>query len=221
MKNAVKIVFITAVATYLLSCTNTKNDESNNQETIRETKSVTAKDILGKPEYQAISYGGYRTKTREDQPTIPQLKEDLKILSALGIKILRTYNVQLPHAGNILKAITELKQEQKGFEMYVMLGAWIDCKNAWTELPPDHNIESEQNEGEIQRAVNLVNTYPDIVKVLAIGNEAMVKWAESYYVQPAVILKWVRHVQNLKKESMLPKDLWITSSDDFSSWGGG
>ena len=34
-----------------------------------------------------------------------ELKDDLKILSSLGIKILRTYNLQLPQAPNILKAI--------------------------------------------------------------------------------------------------------------------
>ena len=49
----------------------------------------------------------------------------------------------------------------------------------------------------------------------------MVRWAASYYVQPSVILKWVNHLQGLKQEGKLPKDLWITSSDDFSSWGGG
>ncbi|NNL92249.1 MAG: glycosyl hydrolase family 17, partial [Saprospiraceae bacterium] len=49
----------------------------------------------------------------------------------------------------------------------------------------------------------------------------MVKWAESYYVQPEVILKWVNHLQELKKSNKLPKDLWVTSSDDFASWGGG
>ncbi len=105
--------------------------------------------------------------------------------------------------------------------MYVMLGAWIDCKNAWTAMPPDHEQESEANANQILVAVYLANQYPDIVKIIAVGNEAMVKWAESYYVQPNVILKWVNHLQDLKKEGKLPKDLWITSSDDFSSWGGG
>ena len=57
--------------------------------------------------------------------------------------------------------------------------------------------------------------------MIAVGNEAMVKWAESYYVQPNVILKWVNHLQELKKKDKLSKDVWITSSDDFSSWGGG
>ena len=208
---------ILVLLTVLISC----SKKENQLETENLKKEVTAKDILGNPNYLAISYGGYRETTREVQPTITQLKEDMKILSAVGVKILRTYNVQLPHATNVLKAIRELKNEDSDFEMYVMLGAWIDCKNAWTDKAPDHNIESEQNKGEIDRAVALANKYPDIVKILAVGNEAMVKWAESYYVQPSVILKWVNYLQELKNNGQLPKDLWITSSDDFSSWGGG
>lgn len=203
----------------VMSCDQNKKEEKEMQT----QKKVTAKDILGNPDYLAISYGGYRKKSRDSQPSIPQLKEDLKIMSAMGIKIIRTYNVQpkLPHASNILKAITELKKEDKNFEMYVMLGAWIDCLNAWTDKVPNHDVESPNNEGEIKRAVALANKYPDIVKIIAVGNEAMVKWATSYYVQPNVILKWVNHLQDLKTNGKLPKDLWITSSDDFASWGGG
>ena len=102
-----------------------------------------------------------------------------------------------------------------------MLGAWIDGKNAWTGKEPDHTIESSHNASEIKRAVDLANKYPEIVKIIAVGNEAMVHWATSYYVQPSVILKWVNHLQNLKTKGKLPSNLWITSSDDFSSWGGG
>ncbi|WP_242092434.1 glycosyl hydrolase family 17 [Aestuariivivens sediminicola] len=187
----------------------------------RTEKQLTAADILGNPDYLAMSYGGYRKKTRDIQPTIPQLKEDMKIMSAMGVRILRTYNVQLQQAPNLLKAISELKTEDPAFEMYVMLGAWIDCKNAWTDKVPNHEVESEHNSGEIERAVALANQYPDIVKIIAVGNEAMVHWATSYFVRPGVILKWVNHLQDLKKKGLLPKSLWITSSDDFSSWGGG
>lgn len=181
----------------------------------------TAAEILGNPEYLAISYGGYRTNSRRVQPTIAQLKEDLKIMAAMGIKFLRTYNVHMPHAINVLKAIHELKNEDNSFEMYVMLGAWIDCKNAWTGFTPIHEEESERNAIEIDRAVQLANEYQDIVKVVAVGNEAMVKWASAYYVLPNVVLKWVKHIQTLKSQGKFPKDTWVTSSDNFASWGGG
>lgn len=205
---------IIALSIIVWSC----NPSSNKQQM---QNNLTAKEILGNPDYLAISYGGYRDTARSIQPSMQQLKEDLKLLSAMGIRLLRTYNVQLPHASNVIKAIKELKSEDSNFEMYVMLGAWIDCKNAWTDLPPDHSKESENNAAEIDRAVKIANEYPDIVKVIAVGNEAMVKWAAAYYVQPGVILKWVNHLQNLKTENKLSKELWITSSDDFSSWGGG
>lgn len=215
------IIFSSLLALCLtvMACGKKRNAENGKQ--LKLKKEVNAKDILGNPDYLAISYGGYRKKSRDIQPTIEQIKNDMKILSAMGIKILRTYNVQLEQASNLLKAITELKQERPNFEMYVMLGAWIDCKNAWTGQAPNHYEESDQNEAEIARAVALATKYPDIVKILAVGNEAMVKWAESYYVQPNVILKWVNHLQALKASGKLPKELWITSSDDFSSWGGG
>lgn len=209
MKTTVlKLITITMI-TCLFGCTK------------KQHKMKTASEILGNPEYLAISYGGYRTNTRDVQPTVDELKDDMKLLHAMGIRIVRTYNVQLQQASNLLAAIHELQQEDPNFEMYVMLGAWIDCQNAWTGRTPNHDVESEQNAGEIDRAVALANKYPHIVKIIAVGNEAMVKWATSYYVQPNVILKWVNHLQELKAAGKLDKDLWITSSDDFSSWGGG
>ncbi len=214
MKTIIKSALCLLAMMVLFSCSETPKKKSM-------VKEITAAEILGNPNYQAISYGGYREKTRDVQPTIEELKEDMKILSAMGVKILRTYNVQLQQAPNLMKAITQLKKEDPNFEMYVMLGAWIDCQNAWTSLEPNHYIESDANASEIQRAIDLAKKHPDIVKIIAVGNEAMVKWATSYYVQPGTILKWVNYLQNLKNSGELSKDLWITSSDDFSSWGGG
>ena len=187
----------------------------------QKSKEVTAKMILGNPKYQGICYGGYRTNTRDNEPTVSDVKEDLKILAAINIKIIRTYNLHHEEIVNVLKAITELKKENPKFEMYVMLGAWIDCKNAWTELSPMHDEESQRNTIEIQKAVELTNQYPEIIKIISVGNEAMVKWATSYYVTPAIILKWVNYLQELKKQQKLPENLWITSSDNYLSWGGG
>ncbi len=180
----------------------------------------TAADILGNPNYQAISYGGYRTISRDTVPSVDQIKDDMLILSAIDVKILRTYNTELSELPNLLQAISELKQEDSSFEMYVMVGAWINCKDAWTDHP-DHTQEDESyNEAEVQRAVQYAKQYPDIIKMIAIGNEAMVHWATSYFVPPSVILKWVNYLQELKSKGDLPSDLWITSSDDFAAWGG-
>ena len=52
----------------------------------------TPAEIFGNPDYRAISYGGYRGKTREEGPTVEQLTDDIRILNAMGVKLLRTYN---------------------------------------------------------------------------------------------------------------------------------
>ena len=219
MRKTTHILNLVLFVFLVISCKENQPKDHTTNDQIQ--KEVTAKDILGNSNYLAISYGGYRKSSRDFQPTVRELKEDMRILHAMNIRILRTYNVQLAQASNILKAIRELKNEDPTFEMYVMLGAWIDCKNAWTDYPLDHNEESEHNAAEIERAVALAKEYPSIVKVIAVGNEAMVKWAATYFVQPNVILKWVTHLQSLKQTGELSKDLWITSSDNFASWGGG
>jgi len=218
-KSVLRVFLLMLFAVFFTSCSTnqTKNDKLSQM-----NNNKTASEILGNPKYLAISYGGYREISRDIQPTIPQLKNDMKILAAMGIKVLRTYNTHYKQAANLLQAISELKAEDTNFEMYVMLGVWIDCQNAWTDTSPNHDAEDvEANTAEIQRAVDLANKHPDIVKIIAVGNEAMVKWAASYFVQPNVILKWVNHLQELKKTNKLDKDLWITSSDNFASWGGG
>lgn len=184
---------------------------------------VTAEEILQDPvKYPAISYSGYREITRDSVPSISELKDDMKILSAMGIKIVRTYNVYLDAVPRLLKAIREMKEEDPEFEMYVMMGAWIDAKNAWTDEPERiRDEDSPRNAREIDRAAALANEYPDIVKVIAVGNEAMVHWQTEYYVEPGIILRWVEHLQDLKESGELPESLWITSSDNFASWGGG
>jgi exo-beta-1,3-glucanase (GH17 family) len=203
----------------IVSC-GTPTSKNNNPKKSGSTK--TAAQILGDSNYLAICYGGYRYDTRDSQPSLVQIKEDMKLLHAMGIKVLRTYNTKFKEIETILKSITELQQEDSTFELYVMLGAWIDCENAWTNKPPNHEKENEvANAMEIKRAVDLANKYPSIVKMISVGNEARVKWATAYFVQPNIILKWVNYLQNLKKENKLDKNIWITSSDNFASWGGG
>ena len=101
------------------------------------------------------------------------------------------------------------------------MGAWINCEGAFTDTRDHDKEDEEQNAREINRAVELAAQYPEVVKMIAVGNEAMVMWAESYYVHSWIILKWVTHLQDLKKKGQLSENIWITSSDNFASWGGG
>ncbi len=183
---------------------------------------VSAREILGNPNYPAICYSGYRARSRDEVPSKDQIKEDMQLLSALGFRIIRTYNTQLyGQTPLILEAIRELKEGDPTFEMYVMLGAWIQCKGAFGDRP-DHTLaDSLSNAAEVTTAIAMAQQYPDIIKIIAVGNEAMVHWAGSYFVQAEVILHWVNHLQQLKAHGKLPADLWITSSDNFASWGGG
>ena len=209
MKGSICVVFVSL--TFLFSC------EQQGVDSMEKTASM----ILGNPSYPAISYGGYRERTRDVQPSVDDAKEDMRILHAAGFRILRTYDTHLDLAKNTLEAIKQIKTEDPSFEMYVMLGAWITAANPNTDNVIHNQEDYDFNKYEIDETVRLANLYPDIVKVIAVGNEAMVHWATSYFVTPDIILKWVNYLQGLKKTNQLPENLWITSSDDFSSWGGG
>ena len=209
MKGSICVVFVSLI--FLFSC------EQQGVDSMEKTACM----ILGNPNYPAISYGGYRERTRDVQPSVDDAKEDMRILHAAGFRILRTYDTHLDLAKNTLEAIKQIKTEDPSFEMYVMLGAWITAANPNTDNVIHNQEDYDFNKYEIDETVRLANLYPDIVKVIAVGNEAMVHWATSYFVTPDIILKWVNYLQGLKKTNQLPENLWITSSDDFSSWGGG
>ncbi len=226
-----KAIVLCFILTFLVAC-----GAPDNAVVDHNSNGPTAAEILGNPDYPAFSYGGYRGKSRDLAPTQEQLTEDLKILSAMGVKVLRTYNTsQYPQVASLLKAIHALKNQDPDFEMYLMIGTWIEAHNAWKSgvwneeknawdgdtLTDHYRGNVENNSREIDRAVAMANQYPDIVKAIAVGNEAMVQWAVNYFVYPNTILKWVNHLQALKASGDLNPDIWITSSDNYESWGGG
>lgn len=196
--------------------------------------SDTGQPLLGNPQYQAISYGAWRSDTRASGDLVPSVAdhvEDMKILNAMGINVVRTYNTQgfigtdgKSNTENLLAAIRQLKDEAAGdgntFEMYVMLGVWIDANGAWTGEAIDSATDSPNNALELAKAKELALAYPDIIKVIAVGNEAMVDWASSYKVHPSIILNHVNDLQSWKIESSDTEDIWVTTSDNWAVWAG-
>lgn len=180
------------------------------------------RSLLGNDEILAISYSGHRKVPRsvENTPSLEETKEDLRILAAMGIKLLRTYNTTIyPHSERVLQAIRELKQEDTGFEMYVMLGAWIQCVGAFTE-GADHSVEdAEFNQREIDTAIRLAEEYADVIRVIAVGNESMVTW-QGHYVPSATILRWVTYLQEARDRGDLPASTMVTTSANWAALGG-
>ncbi|MFT7200424.1 MAG: exo-beta-1,3-glucanase (GH17 family) [Glaciecola sp.] len=178
--------------------------------------------ILGNANFQAISYGPFRQATREEAtvPSVAELKEDMLILEAIGIKVLRTYNTRgYSDTANLLIAIDELKEADPDFEMYIMLGVWIQAQGSYTSFVNNAVEDSVNNRAEVDKAIEMVQNYPDIIKVIAIGNEAMVDW-QAHDVPVRIILNYVNELQGLKAEDTIPNDVWITSSDNHAVWSG-
>lgn len=180
------------------------------------------KPILGNNDILAISYSGHRLVPRsvENTPSVAETKEDLRIMAAMGIKLLRTYNTTIfPHSERILQAIRELKQEDPGFEMSVMLGAWMQCVGAFTG-DADHSVEDAAfNQREIEAAIRLTAEYDDIVKIIAVGNESMVTW-QGHFVPAGTILRWVKHLQEARDRGDIPAGTMITTSENWAALGG-
>lgn len=184
--------------------------------------SLAASDILGNPAYKAMSYSGWRTTSRAESlcPTVEEIKEDLLLMEAMGVRLIRTYNTQLyPQTERILAAIKELKAVDPEFAMFVMLGAWIQCEGAYTDRAVHDREDLEQNKREIERAIALAAAYPEEIKIIAVGNEAMVHW-QPHHVVPGIIHKWVKVLMEARASGTLSPGLWITTSDNWAALGG-
>lgn len=214
-------VVVLCLALFLSSCAKEKT-EPTADDCFPNTTLENGQTLLGNNNYPAIAYSGHRKTVRsvENTPDIKETKEDLLILSAMGVKVLRTYNTTIfPHSKRILQAIQELKAESPGFEMYVMLGAWIQCKDAFLD-GVDHSVEDEEkNQREIEEAIHLASKYPDVVKIIAVGNEAMVTW-QAHFVPAATILRWVKVLKEARADGRIPRNTLVTTSDNWAALGG-
>jgi len=221
MRTTTRATMLIILALLLGACSDRKPAEER-QGGLPDTREEMVQVLLGSGDYAAIAYSGHRKVPRsvENTPTITETKEDLRILAAMGIKLLRTYNTTLyPHSRRILQAIEELKREDSGFEMHVMLGAWIQCKNAYQD-GVDHMVEDEEtNQREIAEALRLAAAHPEVVRIIAVGNEATVTW-QAHYVPAGVILKYVKMVEEAREDGTIPAATLVTTSENWAALGG-
>ena len=129
----------------------------------------------------AICYSGYREGQSPIDQTYPsheQVAQDLKILDR-NWQFLRLYDCS-KHADIVLDVISK-----ESLDFKVMLGVDMrpEMSNPGCPWGADHSeeqlmINQQANSVEIDRMIELANTYSDIVFSVSVGNEASVEWTD-------------------------------------------
>jgi len=101
----------------------------------------------------------------------------------------------------------------------LMLGVWVQAQGAYTDTVDKRSEDSRTNRAEMDKAIEMAKVYPDIIKVIAVGNEAMVDWQE-HDLPIRFILGYVKELQGLKAAGDISNKIWITSSDNYAVWAG-
>ena len=105
-----------------------------------------------------VSYAPFRgSETPFEEAFVAQpsrIEDDLRVLAAEGIRCVRTYSVDQG-----LERVPEIAARHG---IAVMLGAWIGRENAKNRL-------------QLETAVRLANTHPEVVRALIVGNEVLLR----------------------------------------------
>jgi exo-beta-1,3-glucanase (GH17 family) len=154
-------------------------------------------DELGIRFGNAVCYSGYREgQSPLDQayPSYPEVVEDLKLLQGHW-DYLRLYDCSR-HADLVLRAIRE-----EGLDFKVMLGADVGAEVSnpgcpWGGDYPEHELQANRraNDAQIERLIDLANTYRDIVFSVSVGNEATVDWTD-HMVPMERLIAFVRKIR--------------------------
>ena len=141
----------------------------------------------------AVCYGPHRDGQRPggSEPSAAEIREDLALMLPHW-NLLRIYG-STGFTETLLNVIHD-----DGVDMKVMLGVWI--------APND----PEANRREVDAAIRLAESFPDIVIAISVGNETQIHW--SAHRTPFDIL--LTNVRRVRAAVTIP----VTVADDFNYW---
>lgn len=166
----------------------------------------------------AVAYSGYREGQHpnrgdaEKAPSDDEIREDLAIV-AQHFPLIRLYD-----SGILTRRVLALIREE-GHPIKVMLGAWLNAELsnhvgcAWvTEPVPEARLAAQgaENEREVERAIQLAQSYEDVVIAVNVGNESLVTWNDHL----VSIERMVEHIQRTKDAIKQP----VTTADNYVPW---
>jgi exo-beta-1,3-glucanase (GH17 family) len=145
---------------------------------------------------RAISYSGYRPGQApgKSEPTAEQISEDLKLLS-------RHWNmIRLYGSGTQSVTVLEVIAREK-LPLRVMLGAWLRAEVSnpgcpWGGIYSEAELAQNRKDNldEVDRAITLAKTWPEIISSISVGNEILVDWTD-HKVPEASVINYVKRVK--------------------------
>lgn len=159
-----------------------------------------ALDVDGRWIGTGICYGPHRDGQRPGgpAPTDDELLDDLRLLAPRW-SLVRIYGAD-EWAGRMLALI---RRERLPLE--VLLGAWIA-----PEPSPVSGASAAENRAQLESAIRLAATYPDVVVAIVVGNETQVSWSD----HRVPLDQLIGAVREVRAATSVP----VTSADDFGYW---
>jgi len=159
---------------------------------------------------RAAAYGPYRTADKATEVlTDARIKQDMDLLVAAGIGLIRTFNSSENEAVRILRVITT-----NNIDMKVMLGIWINSFEYDTTLTPSARAAIEaSNAEEIARGVALANSYPSIVVAVSVANETLDNWGSNPQISTSQLAKYIKTVRDQITQP-------VTTDDNYAVYAG-
>ncbi len=171
--------------------------------TVLEVRPLALKDN-GRWIGNAICYGPHRDGQRPGgpSPTALEIAEDLQLMAGHW-KLLRVYG-----SSEFTEVLLTVIRDG-GFDMKVMLGAWIAPAPA-PDAGGGEEDDDAANGREIAAAIRLANAFPDIVLAVSVGNETQIHWS-SHRSSMETLVEYVREV---RAKVAVP----VTVADDYNFW---
>ncbi|MBP8136946.1 MAG: hypothetical protein KAY61_01980 [Candidatus Eisenbacteria bacterium] len=156
----------------------------------------------------AVAYGPHRDgqRPRGVEPTIAQVREDLRIMSR-DWSLLRIYGA-IGTADTVLRAIRAEKTGTK-----VVLGLWLDAevrRDSAGRVLERFPKAREANRRDVERAIQHARNYPDIVAAITVGNETQIFWSGNR-LPPETVIDYIREI---RARTRVP----VSTADDYNYW---
>lgn len=171
-------------------------------EPVREFRPVLGGEWIG----NAVAYGPFRDGQSPDGqgPSDEEILEDLRLI-ARHWNLIRMYGSEW--AEPVLRLIRE-----EDLPIRVLVGAWLTTE---VSAGPDGGQVVDAaavaaNQSQVDGAIRVAQTYPDLVAGVSVGNEIRVFWSD-HKVDPQRLIGYVRQVREAT-------DVPVTVADDFNYW---